>query len=153
LFRIRFFTPPVTDERGWPHAGGELQIDTQRLRFLADLRFWSPSEYEAQWRAGLARLASARQPTALMTAYRGRTAEPHVMWVLWPEGDDVYVQELSVLPCDLDAAFDPHLAHEHVGTRIPASEHDLPIAEYRVDLLPLLAAYFLPSFPWQSLPR
>ena len=151
MFRIRFFTPSVPDDRGWPHAGGELQLESHRLRFLVDLRFWSIAEYEAHWRAGIARLVQGRQPTALMTGYRGATQDAHVMWALWPEGDHVYVQELSVLPSELNAPFDPHHAYAHIGERIPASAQDLPIAEYRVDLLPLLAAHYLPSFPWRLL--
>jgi hypothetical protein len=149
VFRIRFFTPSVPDDRGWPHAGGELQLGPHHLRFLVDLRHWSITEYEAQWRAGVARLVVERQPTALLTGYRGATQDPHVMWALWPEGDSVYVQELTVLPAEIDDTFDPRQAHRYVGERIPASEQGLPIPEYRLDLLPLLAAHYLPNFPWR----
>jgi hypothetical protein len=149
VFRIRFFTPAVLDENGWPHAGGELQLGAARLRFRADLRYWPMAAYEAQWRAGIARLAHGAPSSALMIAYRGTGDEPHVMWALWREDPHVYVQQLTVLRAELPDSFDPAAPYPHVSERVPASEQALPIPEYRHDLMPLLAAYFLPSFPWR----
>ncbi|HEU4647789.1 MAG TPA: hypothetical protein VFS33_01920 [Gemmatimonadales bacterium] len=149
MFRIRFFTPAVVDEHGQPQAGGELAIGRETLRFQVDLRYWSMAAYEAQWRAAIARLAHGARSTALVTAYRGPQDEPHLLWALWREDPYVYLQELSILASELDAPFDPMAPYAQVGTRIPASEQGLPIAEYRIELMPFLAAHFVPAFPWR----
>jgi CdiI N-terminal domain len=149
VFRIRFFTPEIPDENALPQAGAELQLGPDRLHFVVDLQHWPMAAYERQWREGIGRVAHGAASTALMTAYRGSGDEPHRMWALWREGDQIYVQEVSVLPADLDAPFDPSAPYEHVGDRVPASEEGLPIAEYRYDLIPLLAAYFFPQLPWR----
>jgi len=140
MFRIRFFTPSVVNDEGWQHAGGELVVGDARLCFLVDLTHWSIAEYQHQWRAAISRLVQGAPSTALMTAYRGRGDSAHTMWALWREEGYVYVQEHSVLPADLDAPFDPNEPYVHVGQRIPAAEHALPIPEWRVAVEHLHAA-------------
>lgn len=142
MFQVRIFTPAVTNEDGWPHAGGELRIGEARLRFLVDLSHWSIAQYERQWRDGIRRLAHGAPSAALMIAYRGESGEAHRVWALWREGDHVYVQEQTVLVAELDAPFDPFDPHGHVGVRVPASEQALPIGEWRGELIHLLATAF-----------
>jgi CdiI N-terminal domain len=148
VFRIRFFTPSVPSAGGHPQAGAELQLGNDRLRFVVELEHWPKGAYEAQWRAGIGRLAHGAPSTALVTAYRGPDAEMHLMWALWRDDDYVYAQEVSVLASELEAPFDPANPYEHVGERVPMADQGLPIAEYRCDLTQLLAAYFLPTFRW-----
>ena len=140
MFRIRFFTPGVINEEGWPHAGGELVVGDARLCFLVDLTHWGLSQYERQWHAGLSRLAAGADSSVLMSAYRGSGDAAHTMWALWREAGGVYVQEHSVHPADLDAPFDPECPYDHVGPRIPAGENGLPIPEWRANLEDLHAA-------------
>jgi hypothetical protein len=150
VFRISFISQRITETSGWPQAEAELQLGAQRIAFLVDLRYWSRPDYESQWRAGIARLArGGRRSCALMMAYRGPLRVPHIMWALWREGGDVYIQEQSVLSSDLKGAFDPRQAHAHVGERIRAVENGLPISEYRVEWKPVLSAYLASSFTWQ----
>jgi len=140
MFRIRFFTPSVVNEEGWQHAGGELVVGDARLCFLVDLTHWGIGEYQHQWRAAIARLVQGAPSTALMTAYRGPGESAHTMWALWREDGYVYVQEHSVLPADIDTPFEPNEPYAHVGERIPAAEHALPIPEWRVAIEHLHAA-------------
>jgi hypothetical protein len=149
VFRIRFFTPSVLNHEGYPQAGGELLIGNDRLGCLIDLRHWTQSDYERQWREGIARLAHGAPSTALITAYRGPDSDvPHRMYALWRDEKYVHAQELSVLPAELVTPFDPATPWDHVGERIPATEEGLPIVEARCDLVTMLAAHFFPSFPW-----
>jgi hypothetical protein len=134
MFSIRFFTPAVVNEAGWPHAGAELVVGDGRVCFLADLSHWSIPAYQHQWRAGLARLIGGAPSTALMSAYRGHDGSAHVMWAMWRENGHVYVQEHSVVPADLESPFDPDDPYGHVGTRIPAADNALPIPEWRCDI-------------------
>lgn len=144
MFRIRFFTPAVTDANGWRHAGAELVIGAQQLRFTIDLTRWSVADYTAQWREGLSRLAHGAPSSALVTAYRGPHGDRHDMWALWREQDQVYAQHLTVLTAEIEGPFVASVPYAHVGARIPASDQNLPITEYKGGLLPLLAAYFVP---------
>ena len=150
MFRIRFFTPPVMNENGWQHAGGELVVGDARMCFLVDLTHWGMSDYQAQWRDGVTRLLQGARSTALMSAYRGPGESAHTMWALWREEAYVFVQEHSVLRAELDAPFDPHNPYAHVGEHIPAAENALPIPEWRIELAHLHAAMLgirLPKYP------
>jgi CdiI N-terminal domain len=151
MFRIRVFTPPVTNHEGWQHAGGQLILDEARIHFLIDLRHWNIAAYERQWREGIARLVKGESSAALMTAYRGPGDEPHVMWGLWRDESHVYVQAHTVLPVELESAFDPMAPHAHIGKRIPASENGLPIPEWRIELVDLIASAL--GIRWPMYPR
>ena len=133
MFRIRFFTPAVNDESGWRHAGAELVLGR------GCLPRGPPGLGYPGVRAAVAGRYRAPGPVCSpqrhsMTAYRGAGEEPHLMWALWRDQAYVYVQEHPVVPAELDAPFDPRRPYEHVGDRIPASEHGLAIPEWRLDL-------------------
>lgn len=140
MFRIKFFTPQITNAEGWQHAGGELILGDARMCFLVDLTHWSIADYYGQWQRGIARLTRGAPSTALMTAYRGPSDSAHTMWALWREDAHVYVQEHSVLPAELDGPFDPNEPYEHIGERVPAAESGLPIPEWCVPVEQLHAA-------------
>ncbi len=150
-FRIRFLTPPVIDETGWPHAGGVFALGVERLFFVADLRHWGVADYQRQWQAALDRMARGTPATALLTAYRGPGDTPHRGWALWREADWVYVQKQSFHPSDSVEPFDPHNLDAHVGPRLRATEQRLPIPEWRTELGHFFANAFrirLPQFPF-----
>ena len=44
------FTTARTDEEGWRHAFGGLELGAESDAFVADLSVWGMSGYEAQWR-------------------------------------------------------------------------------------------------------
>jgi CdiI N-terminal domain len=140
MFRIRFFTPAVLDENGWPHAGGELVLGDARLIFLADLSYWDIRHYQNQWRGAISRLLQGGSSTALISAYGGPRGSTHKMWALWRLDDHVYVQEHVVLAAELEAPFDPNEPYVHIGERVPATENALPIPEWRIEFEHLHAA-------------
>jgi hypothetical protein len=116
-----------------------LLLGHTRLCFVAALQHWTVADYERQWREGIARLAAGEASTALMTAYRGPGDRPHVMWALWRDESHVYIQEQTVLPAELDTLFDPRAPYQQVGNRVAATEAGLPISEWRIELVHLLA--------------
>jgi CdiI N-terminal domain len=151
MFRIRIVTPAVMSDAGHPHAGGEFALGADRLLFLADLRYWGVADYQLQWQSALERLAYGAPATALFTAYRGPAESSHVAWALWREDDWVYVQEQMFLSTELGPSFDPWSPDAHVGARVPASAEGLPIAEWRTELVHLLATAFRinpPRYPF-----
>jgi hypothetical protein len=148
VFRIRVFTPLAVTESGWPHAGGELVVGDARLVFRVDLRFWRIADYERQWKAGIARLAGGASSSALMSAFRGPTDAPHHMWALWREGGHVYVQPHVVLRAELSVPFDPRVPYSLIAERLPVTEHDLPLDEWRVEARHLIAASLAIRWPF-----
>ena len=140
MFRIRFFTPAVLDENGWPHAGAEVLLGDARLIFLADLSYWDLRNYQNQWRAAITRLLQGALSTALISAYSGPGGKAHKMWAMWRLDEHVYVQEHVVLAAELDAAFDPNDPYPHLGERVPTTENVLPIPEWRIEFEDLHAA-------------
>jgi CdiI N-terminal domain len=148
MFRIRVFTPPLITQSGWPHAGAELLVGDARLLFRVDLRYWRIADYERQWKAGIARLAGGASSSALMSAFRGPTDAPHHMWALWREGGWVYVQPHCVLRAELSVPFDPVAPYPLVAERIPVTESDLPLLEWRVEVAQLFATVFGIRWPF-----
>jgi hypothetical protein len=146
VFQIRVVTPEVSTAEGRRHAGGMLRLGSTVLPFIIDLTAWRIADYERQWHHAIDRLARGAPATALLTGYAGQGPGPHSMWAVWREGDFVYVQPHVVADEGLDAPFDPVAPDAHVGPRV-GPEHGLPIAEWRVELLYLLAAAFAPRWP------
>jgi hypothetical protein len=97
MFYIGFKTGPRTDEEGWRHAIGGLELGPDSDSFAADLMVWTLADYEAQWRAGVARLATgATTSSALVTSYAGPEAAFHFMWPMWRVGDQIVFAERLV---------------------------------------------------------
>lgn len=140
MFRVRVFTPAVQNEDGWPQAGGELRLGSERFAFLIDLRYWVVAEYQRQWGEATKRLLHGAPSTALMTAYGGSGEAIHHMWGLWRDASHVYLQQHSVATRENDPPFDPASPYEYLGERIATSRHALPIPEWRADLVDIYAA-------------
>jgi hypothetical protein len=146
VFGIRIATPAVPNAWGALHALGELRLGGESIQFLVDLSTWQIADYERQWRSAIDRLAHGAPSTALLRAYRGPFADSHVIWALWRDDDFVYVQEQAILASELDAPFDPMCPDSHVGARLDPAATGLPLVEWRVPLLQVLAAAF--GFHW-----
>jgi hypothetical protein len=121
-------------------ALGELVIGNAFLHFALDLRAWRVTDYERQWQDGLMRLVRGAESSALMTKYCGAEDAPHLMWALWREKERVYVQRHCVLQSELDSRFDPASPYAHLGIRIPATDESLPLEEWCVDHVQVVAS-------------
>ena len=137
MFGIRVLSPPTV--LAVPGAVGELVVGDARRVFSLDLRVWHVADYQRQWKAGLARLLHGAPSTALITSFRGDDDAPHLMWAMWREAGFAFVQPHCVLAAELDRTFDPMEPYAHVGARVPVTEQQLPIAEWRVELEQVLA--------------
>jgi contact-dependent growth inhibition (CDI) system CdiI-like immunity protein len=140
MFRIQFFTPPISNAEGQLAAGGELVLGSERLVFVVGLSHWTVGDYQQQWCEGTRRILHGETSTALMTQYDGPDGQAHHMWALWRDEEHIYVQQHSVVGEALDQRFDPTAPYEHVGRRIESSRYALPIPEWRIDLLDVYAA-------------
>jgi hypothetical protein len=140
MFGIRISTPSLADDSGSPYAAAELNAGGARVHFQADLRFWSPRQYERQWADGIRRLVRGATSSALMSAFTGARGELHRMWALWRRGGHIYVQPHCVVRADLSGSFDPAAPYDHVGEHVPMTLADLPHEEWRVELAAFLEA-------------
>lgn len=150
VFEIRVVTPAVTSAEGRRHAGGVLRVGEASLPFIVDLTSWRIADYERQWWEAIGRVARGASATALITGYAGDGDRPHAMWALWRDGDFVYVQPHIVVSEGLETPFDPGAPEPHVGERI-GPDHGLPIAEWRVEFVYLVATAF--GLRWPRLPH
>ena len=140
MFGIRVCSPSVINVDGWPQAGCELSLGGERFVFVIDLSHWSVIEYERQWREGMKRILHGAPSSALMTAYGGPNGPTHHMWGLWRDDGHLFVQQHSVVNGEVDTPFNPQDPYEHLGQRIASSRYELPIPEWRVDLIDIYAA-------------
>src|SRR5690348_4089084 len=129
MFSIRALSAPAALATDVPTAVGELVVDGARSIFALDLSHWRVVDYERQWREGVTRLLRGAPSSALMSAYRGPHGDAHLMWALWRENAELYVQPHCVAASDLEKPFDLTLAYDHVDVRVPARDQALPITE------------------------
>ena len=139
MFYIGFTTAARTDEEGWRHASGGLELGDESDGFTADLSVWTVGDYEAQWREGIARLAAGEASSALVTSYAGSGDVIHFIRPMWRVGQMVYFQERIVM--DRDVA-PPNVAghfYEIAGERFTESDDGAPISEWAVPFAEVLA--------------
>jgi hypothetical protein len=139
VFFIGFTSAARTDEEGWRHAMGGIELGDESDGFAADLHFWSMADYEAQWREGVARLAAGHASSALVTSYRGPGAAVHSMWPMWRIGQTVFVQERLVVDDTITEDAVAEQFYARVGDRHRHSEDGAVISEWPVPFADVLA--------------
>lgn len=139
MFYIGFKTAPRMDSEGRRHASGGIELGSDSDGFVADLSVWSPQEYEAQWREGVARLAAGERSSALVTSYAGAGAAFHFMWPMWRVGTDVVFSERLVPGEVIPDTGIAEAFYRSVGERRPYSDDGDPISEWIVPLAEVLA--------------
>ena len=152
MFRIRLLGPRPSYTANTSCTFGELVIAGARLRFQLDLSYWSAADYERQWQTGLMGLVRGASSSALMVAYRGKGPDAvHLMWALWRENDQVFVQPHAVLASEVeDGHFNPLSPDAQVGSRIPVTEQSLPLMEWCVEIEQLFAAALRIRWPYSQ---
>ena len=134
MFYIGFVSAVRVNAEGWRHAVGEITLGAFSERFEADLRFWEPASYEAQWRRAALRVLGGAPATALVASYRGPDASYHFTWPMWRDRAVVHVQSRLLFTEQLTGAFDPEAPEAHVGERLVVSDDGSPISEWNVPL-------------------
>jgi hypothetical protein len=139
MFYIGFTTAPQTDDEGWPHALGGIELGSDSDGFAADLRRWSVRDYEGQWREGVARLAAGHPSSALITSYAGPDGAVHSMWPMWRVGNTVFLQQRLVPSGLISPSAGAENFYGLVGERHTVSEHGEPISEWLLPFADVLA--------------
>jgi hypothetical protein len=121
--------------RAAPVGRGAIRLGDFAEDFEVSLEFWSPEDYERQWRQALQTLIDGGDRAALISSMTDPRSANFLFW--WPayrDGDDVVFQSGVLFLEDLDGTFDPALWHAHVPAREQTTESGDPISEWRVPL-------------------
>lgn len=139
-FGIWFQTEDVSGSTlGNAARTGEIVLGTDRESFTSLVGFWSPADYAAQWRRGLERVIQQQLPSCLITSIHDPSeADVIHWWLLYPDGEEVAVQNALLLPRTLDRPFSTVDPYASVPARrvvnddgYAVSEWHVPVAEVR----------------------
>lgn len=128
------FSIALTDT-SWPDGRGEIRIGDFRERFEVSFEYWSPSDYERQWREALGTLAEEGGASALITSMTNPRSANFLFW--WPayrEDEMVFFQNGVLLLDDLTKPFDVSRYDEFVPPRERVTEDGEPISEWWVPI-------------------
>jgi hypothetical protein len=128
VFDIRFTTSePEVQEDGWLGLWGETVLRDYRERFLAPLGPWSRGDYERQWIEAAGRLLGSEARAGFFTtAFQ-------FWWVMWREGERIFVQEEFLTPERLEGLTDPGRAPYHlIAERVTESEDGEEVSQWEI---------------------
>jgi hypothetical protein len=131
VFDIAFMTDkPVrlnVDEAGWDGLPGRTTLGAYTEEFLAPLGHWRRADYERQWVEAASRVLA---PVARAAFF---TAAFRFWWVMWREGEVIFVHEELLTPERLAGVTDYGKAPYHlIEDRCTHSEDGTPISEWQI---------------------
>ncbi len=114
---------------------GAIRISDFEERFEASLSFWSSADYIAHWRVSLERTINGAEKSCLITSmYDPKSANFIFYWSLYLEDQTVYVQNHLLFLDEINGAFIPMRAYEHVPERRTVSEDGEKISEWKMPI-------------------
>jgi hypothetical protein len=109
-------------------AVGVIRIGDFQERFRSPLSFWSPQDYERQWREGAERILAGATTSCLITSMLDpRSANFIVWWPMFLNGTRVITQNQILFLNKLAGPFDPRDPYKYVEPRGADSE---PVSEW-----------------------
>jgi hypothetical protein len=136
------FLPEVVEGSEVGNTGrlGEIVLGDYRELFISLIGFWSPRDYEDQWREGIKRVVQ-REKSCLVTSVDD-PAESEVItwWRLYPVGRTVYVRNSLLLLEDLPDAFSTRDPYASILDRHTVDDGH-QISEWEVGLDDFRAAF------------
>lgn len=110
---------------------GEIVLDDERERFVSLIGFWSPRDYELQWRIGIRRLVREGQNSCLITSLHDPTEVDVInWWLLYPDGDVVHIQEALLLLAEHKINFSTSDPYASIPPRMTVDEDGNQISEW-----------------------
>lgn len=114
---------------------GCISIGDFTEEFTSFLDFWTPADYETQWRAEIGRMVSGARVDALITDMHNLgTAHHLVSWPLYREDDLVFVQNRLLFLSDLGRPLHLDQLIGKLGDRSTISEDGATISEWSVGI-------------------
>lgn len=114
---------------------GRIIIGGFQEGFLASTAFWSERRYEDQWKEGLIRIIDGRETSCLLTSVAAPSEAAGVIWwILYREGERVFVQNGLLAFDEMDVMFDQDSPYEHVPPREQINEDGHRVSEWEIPL-------------------
>lgn len=138
-FDIKFL-PPVLEGSQLGNAAltGRIILGEYEEDFVSLIGFWSPRDYECQWRTAIERMVRMGCDSCLITSIHDPTeSDIGRWWLLYPDRGIVHVQEALLLFNQLSGqlsvddpygAILPRRTYNEEG--MPISEWDLPLQDF-----------------------
>jgi CdiI N-terminal domain len=127
------FAGSELDEDG--HGLGFIRIGDFSEEFVVTLNYWPAARYTQQWHASLKRLLVGSTAVGLATwMVAPESGDPGKAWILYREGDTVFIHEQLFVPPDFRLHLDADLQLLHIPPRTTVTEDGTPISEWRIDL-------------------
>lgn len=118
-----------------PLAQGKIVIGEFAERFEADLTYWQPEAYRAQWRAAVTAILQGAERSALIASMPDPAQANFIpLWPLYREGERVLVQHHIHFLAEHPAPFDPAQVGSVVPDRATESDDGDPISEWETSL-------------------
>jgi hypothetical protein len=139
-FAFTFLNEQRVDKDGL--TKGQIRIGDFAELFEASLLYWSVEDYKKQWRQGLSRLLFEQKQSCLITSmYDPSDANFIFWWVLYPEGDTVYIQNHLLFLDQLDTAFSLSKLYDYIYPRETINEDGRKISEWSISTEAIRAFY------------
>ena len=113
---------------------GRITLGTFRDEFEVPLFDWAPGDYAAQWLDAAERLVAGAPAVVFLTHMMHPTADYHMGWPAWLDGDRVLIQERLFLAEQLGGPFDLEHPEVHLGPRLEVSDEGHRIPQWIVSL-------------------
>ena len=103
--------------------------------FIASLVIWDAEKYESQWRTAVERVVAGESKSALVVSYADPSiAEFLIWWLLYREGDSVYLQNQMLFFDRLKEPWYPGDLQRYVPDRRTVNESGIALSEWVVAL-------------------
>ena len=125
----------VFESEGDLMVSGSLKIGDFREDFHASLSYWNRDDYLSQWKDALNRLSQGERRSAIVTAmYDPKTANFIFWWVMYLNGDVVYIQNQVLFLEELERPFYESELYSFIPERETHTEEGEPISEWVIGI-------------------
>lgn len=127
------FLIELLDETSEPErtASGLISIGSFQERFIAPLDFWDMNDYRRHWSDSVDFLITSGKDSCLITVMTDpRTANFIEWWLLYPRGNQVFIQNQLLFLDTLPSPFNIQQPYLHVQTRQVINDEGMSISEW-----------------------
>ena len=110
---------------------GQIQIDDFVESFESDHSYWSPQDYETQWKEARSRVDRGLPAIFFTSISAPDTANFYRTWICYPDRDELAFHEWVMFLDQLDAPFNAQNPHVHIPEYQSHTEDGQPISEWR----------------------
>lgn len=143
-FDINIFDTLVSKDRlssGETAVDGEIVIDDFHEQLILVTNYWTPLDYRSQWIEAIERLVDGANhvKSAFITEMYDpkKSRFPPMCWVMYKEGDKVYVQNTWILREHMPRPFEVKDVYEAIADRETVTDDGDIISEWTTSIAEL----------------